>query len=372
MSALTLFLVGLVTPLALVSLLNLATAPRLHRVPVSPAAWRPRVSVLVPARDEADNLRSLLPALRATRYRPLEVLVLDDGSSDGTAALARRLAGDRFGVVPGTEPPAGWTGKNWACDQLARLATGDVLIFCDADVRPGPDAIGRTVAALESTGADLLTAFPRHERGGWFEEAVVPIVTKLPVAALLPLGLVSRTRAVSLAVGNGQWLAWRKEAYERAGGHAAVRSTVLEDVRLARAAKLRGLRLAPYIATRDLAVRMYRNPRETWDGFAKNLYLLVGGHPVPATIAVAVLGAAAALPILLPALQRTPAALLPLAGVVAARMAAARLFDEPVRSVALYPVGMVIVAALVVASAARHRRGTVVWKRRTLELERTA
>ena len=372
MSALTLFLVGLLAPLAVVAIVNLATAPRLHDVPLSPARWRPRVSVLVPARDEAENLGRLLPALRAARYGPMEVLVLDDGSADGTAALARGLEGTGIRIVRGTEPPPHWTGKNWACQQLAELAGGEVLVFCDADVRPGPDAIGRTVAALESTGADLLTAFPRHERGAWFEEAVVPIVTKLPVAALLPLALVQRTRAVSMAVGNGQWLAWRREAYERVGGHAAVRSAVLEDVRLARAAKLRGLRLVPYVATRDLTVRMYRDRRETWDGFAKNLYLLVGGHPAPAALAVAALGTAATVPFLLPLAGGTAGALAPLAGLGVVRLAAARLFAEPPRSVVLTPIGMLIAAALVMASARRHRRGTVVWKRRTIELEKTA
>jgi glycosyltransferase involved in cell wall biosynthesis len=365
-----LFLAGLLAPMVAVALVNLATAPRLHRV-TPPTARGPRVSVLVPARDEGANLARLLPALLSSRYGALEVLVLDDGSTDDTADVTRRLAARdrRIRLVEGRAPPPGWTGKNWACHQLACLAVGEVLIFCDADVRPGPEAIGRTVTALESTDASVLTAFPRHDPGGWFEQAVIPVVAKLPVAALLPLALVRWTRAPSLAVGNGQWLAWRREAYDDVGGHAGVRSDVLEDLRLAREAKSRGHRLAVFVATRDLAVRMYADRRSTWEGFAKNLYPLAGGRPRTAILAFIGLMATGPTPVLLPLVPGAPAVvLLPLAQVLILRLAAARLFGEDLRAVLLHPVGSTAVACLILASWSRHRRGTVAWKDRILDL----
>src|SRR5690606_24994474 len=120
-------------------------APRLHR---SPREYRPRASVLVPARNEAGNLRSVLPALLELDEAALEVLVLDDDSEDGTAGLiaaAEKASAGRLRLLHGAPLPDGWTGKNWACHQLAAAARGEVLIFCDADVRPGPDAVSRTL-----------------------------------------------------------------------------------------------------------------------------------------------------------------------------------------------------------------------------------
>ena len=373
MSTPILVLVALLAPMVLVTGLNLLASPRLHRVPARRRG--PRVSVLVPARDEAPNLRRLLPALLATEYEPLEILVLDDGSADDTADVVRAFAaGDpRIRLIDGSDPPAGWTGKNWACHQLSVHADGAVLIFCDADMRPGPGAVGRTVAALERSRAHALTAIPRHERGGRFERAVIPLVTTVPVAALLPLPLVSRTRAVSLSMGNGQWFAWDADAYRRLGGHSRVRSDVLEDVRLARLVKAHRYRLAAFVAPRDLSVRMYRDSASTREGFAKNLYPLLGGRPWTLVVALAVLVTAGIGPIVVAVAaagsELWAVALLPLAGLVAVRLMAAVLVGDAPSTVALHPGGVIAVAALAMESWRRHRRGTVAWKRRTLTHE---
>lgn len=368
MSPPVIVLCAILTPLVGVALLNLWLARRLHRL--APDRTGARVSVLVPARDEAANLRRLLPALRASRHIDLEVLVLDDGSRDATRAVVREHAAldPRVRLIEGAPLPAGWTGKNWACAQLARQARSEILLFCDADVVPGPDAVGRTAAAL--LAADVVTAFPRHERGGWYEEAVVPAIAKLPVAALLPLPLVPRTRWLSLAVGNGQWLAWRRTAYRAVGGHAAVRSDALEDLRLARLAKAAGLRLAPFIATRDLSVRMYRDGAGVRAGFGKNLYLLVGGTDAGAALAAALILALAAAPMILPLLPGAgTGAWIPLAQLGVVRGAAGLLFREPVRAALLHPVAIPAVMALLLTSRARHRAGRVTWKGRTLWTE---
>lgn len=367
MSAPVLVAAVMLAPLVLVAALNLLAAPRLHRVP--PARSGPRVSVLIPARDEADNLRRLLPALRASDYPDLEILVLDDGSTDETAAVihGHASADARVTAMDGRDLPPGWNGKNWACHRLAEHASGEVLLFCDADVRPSPEAVARTAAILSSSGVGVLTALPRHERGGWFEQAVIPLVTRVPIAAMLPLPLVAWTRAVSLSVGNGQWFAWRREAYDRVGGHARVRGDALEDVRLARLAKAEGLRLAAYVATRDLVVRMYRDRSTTWDGFARNLYLLAGGRPWTLAVALSLMAAAGLGPLLLVLIPgQWPGALVPVAELAAIRLLAGALMADTPRGILLHPVGVLAVIALAVTSWQRHSSGTVAWKRRIL------
>ncbi len=370
MSALLVVLVlGLAVLLAVVAV-NMAWAPRLHGRPAATAG--PLVSVLVPARDEAANLRRLLPALARTRYPELEVLVLDDGSRDETAAVVRGMASSdpRVRLIEGVEPPVGWTGKNWACHQLARHANGPLLIFCDADVVPRPDAVGRTAAHLLHGGLDAVTAFPRHQRGSWIEDALVPLLTRVPVAALLPLPLVRHSSWQSLSAGNGQWFAWRRSAYTAVGGHARVRDDILEDVRLARIAKGAGLQLATVLATRELEVRMYRTGREAWAGFAKNAYALGGGDDSRFLPGLALFAAMTLGPFVAVALAPLePLAWLALAMLLLLRTGVAILFEDGLRTVFLHPVGATAVVALALTSRHRHRNGTLQWKHRVVRTE---
>ncbi|HYH79929.1 MAG TPA: glycosyltransferase family 2 protein [Longimicrobium sp.] len=355
----------LLTMLA-VALLNLATAPRLERA--GEPRETPLVSVLVPARDEAANLRANLPHLLASGYPRLEILVLDDRSGDGTASVAAdlaRLHPGRLRVVSGAPLPRGWLGKNWACDQLAREARGDVLLFCDADVAARPRAVTRTVALMLRMRADAVTAIPRQRFGTLAEAAAVPLIAQLPVAATLPLALVPRTATPSLAMANGQWLAFTREGYDHIGGHAAVRGEVLEDVHLGRAVKRAGLRLVAAMATHDLSVRMYGGWADVRRGFGKNVYALLGARPGTFAAGVAIFALAAVYP-WLAALRGTPLALAALAMLVGIRIAAAALFRHGWRAVALHPLGAVL--ALRIAAASFRTRRWIEWRGRTVEV----
>jgi len=349
----------------LVALANLACAPRLHRA-AAPRVLR-RVSVLVPARDEAENLRAHLPLLLASRYPLLEILVLDDGSVDGTAAVAEafaREAPDRLRLVRGEPLPAGWLGKPWACAQLAREARGDVLVFCDADVAVGPRAVARTVGLLERHAAGALTAIPRPRLGSAAEAAVIPLVAQLPVAAVLPLALVPRTASPVLSMANGQWLAFTREAYARIGGHESVRGAVLDDVLLGRAVKRAGLRLVAAAAPRDLAVRMYDGWDEVRAGFRKNLYALLGARPAPFVTGACLFLLAAVYPFLAAA-RGTATGALALGLLIAVRIASAALFRQGWRTVVLHPLGAVLALRIAVESFAT--RGRVQWRGRWVE-----
>ncbi len=261
--------------------LNVATFPvlgaRRAAATAAPAA-RPRVSLLVPVRDEAQVLPLTLPSW--LRQGADEVLVLDDGSSDGSAALlaaAARAAPD-LRVLTGAPLPAGWSGKNWACQQLALAASGDLLVFTDADVTWQAGALERVIAEIESTRAGLLTVWPRQRCVTWGERLVVPLVDLL-LLANLPHPLVRALPFAGLAAGNGQLMAWRREAYERVGGHAALADEVLEDVRLAQRAKRAGVALTLRLGGDWVHTRMYRGWRDVVAGFGKNALAAAGGAP---------------------------------------------------------------------------------------------
>lgn len=350
----------------LVALYNLATAPRLEDA--GEPVHLPAVSVLVPARDEADNLRRTLPHLLAQDYPRLEILLLDDRSVDGTAAVAEetgRGEGAPLRVLRGSDPPPGWVGKNWACHQLAEAATGDVLVFCDADVEAAPAAIRRTVAMMQRHGAGALTGIPRQRLDGWMQAAVVPVIAQLPVAAMLPLRLIPIIRSPSLSMANGQWLAFTRSAYAAVGGHEGVRDEVVEDVALGRLVKACGERLVVCPAPSLLAVRMYGSAAAMREGFRKNLYPLLGGRREAFAAGLALLAIAWIYP-LLGALRGTAAAMIPLALLAAVRIAGALLFRQGWRTVVLHPAGAPLAAGLAVRSWMDHERGRVRWKGRTL------
>jgi 4,4'-diaponeurosporenoate glycosyltransferase len=227
-----------------------ALARAARRTDPAPARM-PSVSVIVPARNEADNLPALLASLAKLEPRPLEIIVVDDHSTDDTGDLAR-AAGAKV-VVPGPLPP-GWIGKPWACAAGAAAARGELYLFTDADTIHAPDSLGRTVARLEATGADLVSVVPRHLAVSRWE--------KCQGAFQLLLFIATRAGAARPGPGErdfaiGQYLLFRRAAYERLGGHRFVRGRVAEDLCFQQAIRARGGIYALVAWPGTMAVRMY-------------------------------------------------------------------------------------------------------------------
>lgn len=240
----------------------------------------PLVSVLVPARDEAQVIAETVRRILAQDYPSFELILLDDHSSDGTADLAKAAAGDdtRMLILAGQALPEGWTGKNWACWQLAGKAQGEILVFSDADVRWESGALTAIVAGMQATKADVFSVWPTQRSGSWGERLVVPLMM-FAVLGYLPEVAVRFVPLSAFAAANGQCLAFRKEAYERVRGHFSVRNRVVEDVAMARLSKASGLRLVMALGSEMVWCRMYQCWREVRDGFAKNI-LAGHGHPL--------------------------------------------------------------------------------------------
>lgn len=277
MTVIGLVVLGAVTGIAALVAWNLRL---LARAPAAVPGDRPHVSVLIPARNEAGTIETAVRAAAAQEGAEVEVVVLDDGSTDGTGAVVRGLAAGLGGVrcVEGAPLPPGWAGKAWACWQLAsRHARAPWLLFVDADVRLAPDAAARLVAAARREGAAFVSGVPRQRLGSIGEALVVPLV-HLVLLAYLPLALVRRHPMPALVAGCGQLMLVDRGAYLAAGGHQAIAATRHDGLMLARRMKAAGLGVE-LVDADDLATcRMYRGFVETWRGFARNAYEALG-HP---------------------------------------------------------------------------------------------
>src|SRR5262245_25392915 len=330
-----------------------------------PAVDEP-VAVLVPVRDEAHRILPCLRALLAQRGVPrLSVIVLDDGSTDGTGALVRSVADERVRVVTGTGPPPGWLGKPHACHQLARLAPPQarVLVFLDADVVLAPDAVAASAHALN--GFDLLSPYPRMIATTAAERLVQPLLA-WSWLSFVPLRLMERSRRPSLAAAGGQFLVVDRAGYERAGGHAAVRDRVLEDVELARAVKRSGGRISIMDGARISRCRMYESWHELRDGYTKSLWAAFGSRPGAAAV-MGLLVLVYVLPLLLIVINPWAGLAGYLTG-VAGRILTGRATGSRTRPDAFaQPAPIALFGYLVVRSHRHRRRGRLAWKGRTLE-----
>ncbi|WP_422774669.1 glycosyltransferase family 2 protein [Plantactinospora sp. WMMC1484] len=252
----------------------------LRRPPSGPVRAGEPVAVLLPVRDEATRVAPCLRALLAQRGVPeLEIVVLDDGSTDGTTEVVRAVAAGnpRVRLLGGAPLPPGWLGKPHACQQLADRAGPDatVLVFVDADVTLAPYAVAAAVHTLRSASAVLLSPYPRIVAGSPAQRLVQPLLQWLWLT-FLPLPAMERSRRPSLAAAGGQFLVLDRAGYRRAGGHAAVRNRILEDIELARAVKRSGGRIALADGSGLADCRMYGSWAELRDGYAKSLWAAFG------------------------------------------------------------------------------------------------
>ncbi len=246
--------------------------PDLQHVP--PAAGGPLVSVIIPARNEATTITGAVQSILAATYPGLELLVVDDRSTDDTARVVARLASEdpRLRLIRGAELPEGWYGKPWACHQGYEVARGELLLFTDADTIHGPELLARAIGALRETGADLLTVAPEQRCVTFWERIVMPQVWLLLALRYHPVS-VNRARRARDVIANGQFILVRRSAYEAAGTHAAVRAEVAEDLALAQEFWRAGRRIHFALADKLMTTRMYTSLRTVIEGWSKNLYL---------------------------------------------------------------------------------------------------
>lgn len=328
-----------------------------------------RVSILIPARDEAATVEATVRSALAQRgLASFEVIVLDDGSSDATAAIVRGIDDPRLRLEQGADepPPAGWLGKPWACERLAELATGSVMVFVDADVTLRPDAVAACVAELRRDGFALIAPYPQQLSVSPLAGLVQPLMVWSWVATI-PLGIAERSPRPSLSAANGQLLVLDAVAYHRAGGHGSVAGQVLEDIGIMRAIKASGGTAATVDGSTLAECRMYETDAQLVDGYAKSLWAAFGG-PVGSVAVNSALAGLYVLPACAAVTARDPRAralgALGYAAGVASRALVARRTGEPLAQAFAHPVAISAFIALNAVSWTRHRRGANLWKGR--------
>jgi len=264
--------------LILLSNLWLTHRARKHSLP----SRLPRVSVLVPARNEEVTIEDCLRSLLEQDYPGFEVLVLDDQSTDNTAAILQRLAAEypNLIVLNGAPAPEKIAGKNWACTQLAEKAAGELLLFTDADTEHQPGMLKGVVGAMLGEKADMLSGFPRQVVKSWGERLLVPFFTWASLN-FIPLGLAYLMRSTVLSVAVGQLMIFRRDAYQAVGGHAALGTSFLDDIVLARRIKAIGKRWRVLSIADLVSCRMYRSSQRAYEGLTKSLFGAFGYRLLP-------------------------------------------------------------------------------------------
>jgi hypothetical protein len=315
----------------------------------------PSLSVLIPARNEELGIEACVRSVLASKYVELEVIVLDDASTDRTAEIVRAIAAEDSHVRLETAPPLpqGWCGKQHACFALSNLARFETLTFLDADVRLEPDALARMALFLKQSGAVLVSGFPKQETGTLLEKLLIPLINWL-LLCFLPLWAMRHFRWSAFGAGCGQWFMTTRTAYEKVGGHSAVKASLHDGLTLPRAYRKAGFFTDVCDATNLATCRMYRSAGAVWFGLVKNAregmaatgqigfwtVVLLCGQVLPFVLAlVAVFDLASRMEVFLVALCAHGLAIFP-------RAAIALTFRQSKIGVELHPVAIMLLLAV--------------------------
>ncbi len=231
------------------------------------------VSVIIPCRNEEDDIRGCIDSVLDQDYSRFEVIVADGNSEDGTWDILKSY-GDRIKAIREEERPAGWTGKNWGAYLGYRASIGEILLFVDGDMVLSPETVSKSVMSMSHERADLLSLGPRMVMKGFWEKLMLPLFAQFIMLLYMP-PLMNRDRG-RRAMANGQYMMMDRKAYEKCGTHRAISGKIVEDVNLAKLFRKNGMKIRFYWASGYLSTRMYRNGGELWEGVVRDIQGEVG------------------------------------------------------------------------------------------------
>ncbi|NPV88938.1 glycosyltransferase [Coprothermobacteraceae bacterium] len=333
----------------------------------------PKVSVLIPARNEESTIGRCLSSVLAQDYPNMEVIVLNDQSSDSTASVIAKYSDPRLKVIAGDRLPEDWTGKNWACHQLYRASSGDILLFIDADTALKNGALTRTVYELTTRGHDFISGIPSERVPSFGEKLTVPFMN-YSMFTIFPLILSKLSRHLYMfMVANGQFMMFRRPAYESIGGHQTVKSEIIEDIQLSKLARKKGLRTALYNLRDIISCRMYNGFRDAFLGLAKGYFPIFEMRLIPSLFVWWWMGYLAVHPFLLLTSKDPSAhtnALVAIMGNLALWAATALKTGLPWDVPLYYPVILLVNSVIGYTSILFNLTGKTSWKGRKLSKSR--
>ena len=244
-----------------------------YSLPESLKKSPPLVSIMIPARNEAENIKRCLRSLLKQDYPNIEILVLDDNSNDSTSLSVKKLAerDSRIKLIAGKPLKRGWMGKCYACWQLSKYAKGKYLIFTDADTLHFENSVSSAIGCLTGNNLDALSVIPRQIMVSLHERLVITWV-HFGILSLLPLFLITKSKNPLFCTANGQFLLFKREVYRKIGGHKSVKAKILEDIHISKMVKKHGYKFMIFDGSRNIYCRMYRNFHELIRGFSKFMF----------------------------------------------------------------------------------------------------
>ncbi len=374
-------IIALVLLILLINLLlNLRSLNR-ARANNKPPEHAPLISVLIPARNEEANIGSCLDSLRKQDYPNFEILVLDDSSTDGTAAIVAGIVAEdrRVKLLKGQPLPLGWAGKPFACHQLAHEARGSWLLFTDADTLHAPSVLRNVLGVALDSDAVLISGFPYQRTTSIWQKMAIPILFYFMLLSWMPFWWMQRSRRTLPSVAIGQFLFFSAREYRAIGGHEAVKSRILEDVWLGMEMARHRYKQVTLDLSKLVSCHMYTGFGPMWDGITRWLYM------ISSVSTLAFLGIMATVLLLFlapflwliyglllaqPALAWQVLVMLQVAIVFLARFLAGRRFSQSKTSIILHPFGVVFLLLVGFYATYQHLRGGgVKWKGRVYEAE---
>ncbi len=333
------------------------------------------LDIVIPARNEETKLGRCLESLEHQTFCNFQVWMVDDRSTDATGEIMRRFASedDRFHVIEGIDPPEGWVGKVNAIAQALPHLSAEWVLFLDADTWLHPENLERAITYAQKHYVDLLTLYPTMECETFWERVILPTMLFL-IGFRYPSRLVNDPYYPDVAIANGQYLFFRREAYQRLGTHEVVKGSIVEDLELAKLAKQKGLRLQIVSAVSHFKVRMYTSFAELREGWTKNMFLsepeITAAETVGRAVSLALLGMLPLLALILGYSLQAPAMFLLMAWVALLVMLLSvgvnrYFFRTHPWYALLHPLGMLLAAEFLLESRRRALSSTgVTWKAR--------
>jgi len=334
------------------------------------------VSILIPARNEYHNLRRCLDSLINQDYSNIEILVLNDRSTDQTATLVEEYQNKdkRVQLLQGQDLPDGWIGKHWACHQLSEAAKGTIILFMDADTVLSSSIVSKAVLGMNEQNSDLVSLVPGRKANCLIEKLMFPLIDWM-ILCWLPVKLAYSSKSPYLSANFGQFMMFRKEAYITIGGHSYLRNNLLDDFELGREIKRNGLKWNLYDGSKDITTRMYSRSREAFTGLSRSIFPVFDYRISAFILAVAILSSLAILPQLyiinstldgdsnqlLVFLSYFSMIMLSLSWLVTCIK-----FNHNLLIVLIYPIIIIIMLSIGIHSVFTNMTGTTLWKERRI------